>query len=78
MGKQSPATYSPRVASTMRSAVTALLSFVALPAVPLGPTLDTLIKLVDRIFELSRTSGRQEFVDFGEHLNKIIPKSWIT
>ncbi|CAE6455978.1 unnamed protein product [Rhizoctonia solani] len=56
----------------MRSAVTTLLSFVALPAVPLRPALDTLIELVDEIVGLSRKSGRHEFIDFGEYVNKFV------
>ncbi|CAE6448656.1 unnamed protein product [Rhizoctonia solani] len=72
MGKQSPPTYSPRVASSMRSAVTALLSFVALPAIPLSSTLDTLIELVKEIVEISNTSKRQELIYFGEYVDKFV------
>ncbi|CAE6519874.1 unnamed protein product [Rhizoctonia solani] len=72
MGKPNAPIYSPSVASTMRSAVTALLSFVALPAIPLSSTLDTLIELVGEIVEISRTSRRQILMDFGEHVNRIV------
>ncbi|KEP48207.1 hypothetical protein V565_130930 [Rhizoctonia solani 123E] len=72
MGKPSVHVSSPSVASTMRSAVTTLLSFVALPVIPLSSTLDTLIELVGEIVEISGTSRRQVLMDFGQHVSRVV------
>ncbi|CAE6459710.1 unnamed protein product [Rhizoctonia solani] len=52
--------------------VTALLSFVALPAIPLSSTLDTLIELVGEIVEISHASRRQVLMDFGQHASRVV------
>ncbi|KAF8712318.1 hypothetical protein RHS03_01323, partial [Rhizoctonia solani] len=72
MGRRNTPAYSPRVASTMRSAVTSLLSFVALPVIPLSSTLDTLIEIVEDIVYLSRISMRQDLIVFGEHTERMV------
>ncbi|CUA74850.1 hypothetical protein RSOLAG22IIIB_05747 [Rhizoctonia solani] len=72
MGKPNASVYSPSVASTMRSAVTALLSFVALPAIPLSSTLDALVELVQDIMNVSNTSRRQVLLDFGKHVSGVV------
>ncbi|KAH7322291.1 hypothetical protein B0J17DRAFT_723455 [Rhizoctonia solani] len=72
MGKPNQVVHSPSVAWTMRSAVTALLSFVALQAIPLSSTLDTLIESVKVIVDVSHTSRRQELMDFGEHVGRVV------
>ncbi|QRW24255.1 hypothetical protein RhiXN_10579 [Rhizoctonia solani] len=51
----------------MRSAVTSLLCFVALPVIPLSSTLDTLIEIVKDIVYLSR-----DLIVFGEHTERIV------
>ncbi|GAB1524048.1 hypothetical protein RhiTH_007200 [Rhizoctonia solani] len=56
----------------MRSAVTSLLCFVALPVIPLSSTLDTLIEIVKDIVYLSRISMRQDLIVFGEHTERIV------
>ncbi|KAJ1305739.1 hypothetical protein OPQ81_010471 [Rhizoctonia solani] len=56
----------------MRSAVVALLSFVALPTIPLSSTLDVLIELARDIVGVAHTSSRQDLMDFGEHIARVV------
>ncbi|CAE6518996.1 unnamed protein product [Rhizoctonia solani] len=72
MGRPEPFVYTPRVASTMRSAVTTLFTFVAPPAIPLGSVLDRLIGSVLEIVDVSHKSRREELRDFGGYVGRVV------
>ncbi|CAE7225946.1 unnamed protein product [Rhizoctonia solani] len=80
MGKpSSPVRTSPsgrqRAASTVFSTVLAFLPFLGLPVASLSSVLDGLIEGVQRIVGITQTlkkSKRQELVDFGDYVGKIV------
>ncbi|KAH7322313.1 hypothetical protein B0J17DRAFT_683611 [Rhizoctonia solani] len=74
MGNPSPSVYSgrPRAASTVLSAITAFLPFLAPPTASLASVLDKLINGAQEIMSITQKSKRRELVDFGDHVGKMI------